>query len=363
MLRRPMARLATAVTAAGVVTALGAATAFAAPPPAWSGPVGPIPGAATNSSPSISSIDFPNPVGNGTVLAWRGRGIDEHMYYRFRTPQTGHWSALGVIPGATNSAPAIRLYAGGVDPLSQDAVVAFWTGPFDHHIWYSEGQTHVVGKVGVINWTAPVALPATVAFTGSNDGPSVIFPNNNNVVIVAWRAPFNHVRYAVGTPAGRGFTWSASRVVPNPPTTSKAHCAVAPCTSATPSLGEVENGPTGTLYIVWKQLGSGAVFYSTATDAFTAHYMPSFSVPTQVPGAQTTAAPAAAADGQPGQLLVVYKAPFSTHVWFQTLTGATWTGPAVVPTAFTAVGPALHGGTMATTTPTTLGRIMLHFFG
>lgn len=359
MLRRPMARLATAVAAAGVVTALGAAAAVAAPPPSWSGPSRPIPGANTNSTPSVSSIDFPNPIGNGTIVAWRGRNQNEHIYYKFRTPNR-RWSKLGVIPGAaTNSAPAIQLYEGGNDPIGKPAVVAFWTGPFDHHIKYSEGETHANGT---IDWTAPVALPSTVANTGSNDGPSVIFPNNNNVVIVVWRAPFNHVRYTVGTPTGRGFTWSASHVVQNPPTTSTAHCVKYPCTSATPSIAEVENGPTGTLYIAWKQLGSHDIFYSTATDATVGNYMPSFSVPTQVPTAVTSVAPSVSAVQPNGTLMLVYKKPFGTHVWFQTLTGTTWTAPAVIPKAFTAVAPVLRGGTLATTTPTTFGRIILHFF-
>jgi hypothetical protein len=360
MSRRPMARLATVVTAAGAIAALGAATALAAPSNTWSGPSGAVGGARTNTTPAVSSIDFPNPIGNGTIVAWRGRGQNTHIYYKFKTPQTHHWSALGVIPGAvTNSAPAIQLYEGGNDPLGHPAVVAFWTGPADHHIFYSEGETHANGT---IDWTGATALPSSVANTGSNDGPSIIFPNNNNVVIVGWRAPFNHVRFTVGTPAGRGFSWSPSHVVPNPPTTSTAHCVKYPCTSATPSLAEVENGPTGTLYIVWKQLGSHDIFYSTATDASVANYMPSFSVPTQVPGAVTTVAPSASAVPPAGTLLLVYKAPFSTHVKFQILTGATWSSPANIPTAFTAVGPTLRGGTLATTTPTTIGRIILHFF-
>src|SRR5262245_10125234 len=121
MLRRPMARLATAATAAGVIAALGATTALAAPLSSWSGPSRPIPGAITTSSPSVSSIDFPNPIGSGTVVVWRGRSQNEHVYYKFRTPQTGRWSSLGVIPGAfTNSAPAVQLYEGGKDPIGQN---------------------------------------------------------------------------------------------------------------------------------------------------------------------------------------------------------------------------------------------------
>src|SRR5690348_6956753 len=120
MLRRPMARLATAATAAGVVAALGATTALATTPRSWHGPSRPIPGAFTNSSPAISSVTFPGPIGQGTIVAWRSRGRAGRILYKFRTPtfNRGHWSRLGVIPGAmTSSAPAIRDYR---DPLGND---------------------------------------------------------------------------------------------------------------------------------------------------------------------------------------------------------------------------------------------------
>jgi hypothetical protein len=361
-----MARLATAVTAAGVVTALGAATAVAAPSLSWSGPSAPIPGAFTNSSPAISSVAFPGPIGQGTIVAWRGRGPAGHIFYKFRTPtfRGGHWSALGKIPGVTSSAPAIRSY---VDPLGNDALIAVWTGPFDHHIFYSQGETHADGT---INWTSASVLPPSVAYTPTVTGPSAWFPNNANVVVVAWRAPFNHVRYTIGTPGlgatARNFTWAASAVVPNPPTTSKVHCIVAPCTSATPSVAEIQTGTgVGTMYIFWKALDSDAIFYSTTTDGPSTNWNHLvWSGPTQVPGpgAATTNGPAASALGFFGPLLLVYKGPGGVHVRFQTLTGTTWSPVAFVPTTFTAVGPALRGGTLATTTPTSAGNIILHFF-
>jgi len=363
-----MARLATAATAAGVVTALGATTALAAPLASWSGPSRPIPGAFTNSSPAISSVTFPGPIGQGTIVAWRSRGRAGRILYKFRTPtfHRGHWSSLGVIPGAmTSSAPAIRGYR---DPLGKDALLAVWTGPFDHHIFYAQGETQLNGT---INWTHAHVLPPKVAFTPTITGPSAWFPNNANVVMVAWRAPFNHVRYTIGTPGfgatARNFTWSASAVVPNPPTTSKVHCVVAPCTGATPSIAEVETGTgVGTMYIFWKALVGDKIFDSFITDGpGTDWNHPNhlgWSAPAQVPGAATTNGPAASALGFFGPLMLVYKGPGGLHVRFQILTGSSWSAFAFVPTTSTAVGPALRGGTLATTTPTSAGNIILHFF-
>src|SRR5437899_339293 len=146
MIRRPMTRLATAVAAAGTICALGAGAAAAVTPAAtWSGPSAPIPGAFTNNSPALSSVTFPGPIGQGTLVAWRGRGATGHIFYKFRTAHRG-WSKLGEIPGAnaiTNVAPAIRSYK---DPLGRNAVLAVWTGHADHHIWYSQGETRKIGR-------------------------------------------------------------------------------------------------------------------------------------------------------------------------------------------------------------------------
>jgi hypothetical protein len=59
--------------------------------------------------------------------------------------------------------------------------------------------------------------------------------------------------------------------------------------------------------------------------------------PAQVPGAVALTAPAASVStvNSTGPLLLVYKAPFSTHVWFQTLNGTTWSAFADVPRART----------------------------
>ena len=361
MSRRSMTRLATAVTAAGTICALGAGAAVAAPAASWSGPSAPIPGAFTNNSPALSTVAFPGPIGQGTLVAWRGRGAAGHIFYKFRTPHRG-WSKLGEIPGAnaiTNVAPAIRGYK---DPLGRNALLAVWTGHADHHIWYSQGETRTNGTIG---WTKPAVLPKTVALTNTIEGPSVFFPNNRNLVIVAWRAPFNHVRFSIGIPAKRNFKWSNSTVVPgNPPSPTKVHCKQAPCTSATPAIAEVQTGTArGTLYIFWKQLGTRHVFYSTTTDNGATNWSHLvWSGPARVPGAATLLAPTASSVRLFGPLLLAYKAPFGTHIRFQTLTKMGWSAVGVVPAARTTNAPALLGGTLAHTKPTSVGNIVLHHF-
>jgi hypothetical protein len=364
MLRRPIGRLAATAGAAATVAALGAGIAGAAPTASWSGPTRPIPGAVTNDSPSVSSISF-TVLGQGTIVAWRGRGAAGHVFYKFRTPIVGHWSKTVAVPGAfTSSSPVIVQYGGTHDPLGRDAVVAVWTGPFDHHIWYSEGETH---PNGTIAWTHPAFIPNAVRWARSVEAPTAFFPNNKYAIVVAWRGPANHVRYSVGTPLHRGFLWSQSALVPGGTLGSPVHCVFAPCTSATPALAEIQAGASvGTVYAFWKQLGSGKIFYATTTDGPATNWNHlTWTAPVQVPlGAATTQAPTASALPPlvGGPLLLVYKGPVGVGVRFQTLTGTTWSAWAFVPGARTAVGPALRGGTLATTTPVTFGRIVLQFF-
>jgi hypothetical protein len=64
-----------------------------------------------------------------------------------------------------------------------------------------------------------------------------------------------------------------------------------------------------------------------------------------------------------GPLLLVYKAPFSTRIRFQTLSSGTWSSVGAVPRAHTAVAPALLRNTLANTTPGTIGNIVLHVYG
>jgi hypothetical protein len=362
MIRRPMGKLAAAVAAAGTICALGAGAALAAPATGWSGPSGPVPGAFTNDSPALSTVAFPGKIGQGTLLGWRGRGAAGHVFYKFRTPFTGKWSKTAEVPGAlTSSAPSFRGYR---DALGRSAVLAVWTGHADHHIWYSNGETRANGT---ISWTKAADLPKTVLYTNTSNAPALFFPNNRYIAVIAWRGPANHVRYVVGSPKGRGFTWSGSTAVPGSPIQSASHCTVAPCTRATPAVAEVQTGPAaGTLYIFWTQLGSRNVFYSTTADNHATVWTHlTWTTPVQVPGAAALTSPAASAQAQFGvnsPLLLAYKAPAGTRVFFQTLTAGTWSAAAVVPATRTLAAPALLGDLLANSTPTPVGNVILHHY-
>jgi len=362
MLRRPLTRLASAAVLAGTVCALGVTAAFAAPSATWRGPSNPVPGALTNDSPALSTVSFPNPIGQGLAVAWRGRGIAGHIFYKYRTVATRRWSRLGKLPGAmTGSAPALGSYT---DPLGRHALLLAWTGNLDRHIWYAQGETKQDGTIG---WTSPVSLPSSIKFSKSFAGPAVFFPDHNNVVVIAWRGPANHVRYTVGVPFGRGFRWQQSARIPGtPPSPTSAHCTIAPCTDATPAVTEqTTSTSSGQVFVFWKQLGTRDLFYSTTTDGSSTDWSHlAWTAPVQVPGAVTLTGPAASVPtlNAVGPLLLVYKAAFSTHVRFQTLTGTTWSGFANIPITRTAVSPALLRNVLATTTPATIGNIVFNVY-
>jgi hypothetical protein len=356
MFRRPMRRLAVAAAAAGTICALGATAASAAPHATWSGGRT-VPGAITNDSPTVSSISFPVAHGQGQIVGWRGRGSTGRILYKYKVPglHKGHWSATGRVPGTTSSAPAFGSYR---DPLGRSAVLAVWTGPADHHIWFSQGETRTNGT---ISWTKQTQLPSSVADTNTTNGPAVLFPSHTYRVIISWRGPANHIRFTIGTPLRRTLKFSDSKVVTGPNVTTT--CKTAPCTGNTPALAEVStNAKSGTVYFFWRQLSTRVVAYATTADTAATLASPAF-VGT-VLGAATSEGPAASDTGINGfgPLLLTYKAPFSTAVHYQTLTGTVWSGPATVPHTHTAVAPALLFNELATTTPTTDGNIVLHHF-
>ena len=175
-------------------------------------------------------------------------------------------------------------------------------------------------------------------------------------MIVAWKGPYDHVRYSVGTPAGRGFTWTPSNWL---------SAAAITKTGAAPALAEVQTGTAkGTLYVFWKGYRSYQVRYATTSDPLNlSHSRLSWSATKVVPRAATGAGPAASALGThgAGPLLLAYKAPRTLRVRYQTLrTG--WSAPRAVPGASTAVGPALLGGLLATTASDTSGSIFYRYF-
>jgi len=358
-----MTRLAIAAAAAGTICALGASAASAAPHATWSGGRT-VPGAITNNSPAVSSIAFPPAVahGQGQIVGWRARGPAGRIAYKYKVPglNGGNWSATGHVPGDTSSAPAFASYT---DPLGHPAVLAVWTGPADHHIWFSQGETRANGT---ISWTKEAPLPSSVADTNTTNGPSVLFLNHAFRVVIAWRGPANHVRYTIGKPVRRTFVFSDSTVVTGPtvtPNCKNLGAGPAPCTGNTPALAEMNaNATTGTVYFFWRQLGTKVVAYGTAAD--TTAGLGAAAFVNTVPGAATTEGPAASDLGIDGfkPLLLAYKAPFSTAVHFQTFDGVTWSAAAAVPHTHTAVAPALLLNELATTTPATDGNIVLHHF-
>lgn len=356
MFRRPITRLAIAAAAAGTICALGASAASAAPHATWSGGRT-VPGAITNDSPAVSSITFPGPQGQGQIVGWRGRGAPGRILYKYKVPglHGGHWSATGRVPGLTSSAPAFASYQ---DPLGKDAVLAVWTGPADHHIWFSQGETKLDGT---ISWTPEAQLPSDVADTNTTNGPAVLFANHTFRVIISWRGPANHIRFTIGTPLRRTFKFSDSKVVTGPNVT--ANCKNVPCTGNTPALAEVNSGAAkGTVYFFWHQLGTKVIAYATTADTIPTLGSPAFVA--TVPGAATTEGPAASDIGIDGlkPLLLAYKTPFSTAVHFQTLTAGVWSAPAAVPHTHTTASPALLLNELATTTPAVDGNIVLHLF-
>jgi hypothetical protein len=352
MFRRPMARLAVTAVAAGTICALGASVASAAPQSSWSHQRL-VPGAITNDSPTVSSITFPGAHGQGQIVGWRGRQSSGPIFYKFKVAglNKGGWSKTGRVPGSTSSAPAFASYR---DPLGNWAVLAVWTGPADHHILFSQGETKANGT---ISWTKATVLPSKVADTNTSSGPSVLFPNHTYKVIISWRGPANHVRFTIGTPFRRGFTFSGSRIVPGPHITKT--CDAAPCTSGTPALAEVNDG---TVFFFWHELGTKAILFGTVADTAAGLSKPAFRG--EVPGAATLESPAASDIGINGfnSLLLAYKAPLSIAVHFQTLTKNGWSKPATVPGTHTATAPALLLNELATTTPATDGNIVLHHF-
>jgi len=353
MLRRPMTRL--AVAAAGTICAFGAAAASAAPTTGWSGH-NLVPGAITSDTATISSITFPGALGQGTIVAWRQLVTPGHIFFKVKFP--GHrWGAKQELPGitaVTATPPVFRSYRA---PNGHNAILAVWTGRLDHHIWYEQGQTRANGT---INWNNATVLPNHVLYTNTTNAPAVLFTNHAGVVIFSWRGPANHVRFSIGKPIGRGFVWSNSAIVPGAPVTPT--CTGAPCTGSTPALAEVQDtSSTGTVYFIWRQLGTNNVLYSTVGDPVFRTSPPVFTGPTTDTGVLTDVAPAAADDTFSGfgPLLLVFKQVGQTSVFYQTLTGTTWSAPTQLTATATNVAPALFVNRLATTTPGADGNILL----
>jgi hypothetical protein len=343
MLNRTMCRMAVATAAAGTVCVLGAASASAVPASSWSGPAT-VPGASTNTSPALAEVSVTNAV-HGTLVAWKGQ-FNNKVHYRVHTSK---WLKTEVIPGAsTNTGPAVGGYRDG---NGRNAVLAVWRKAGTSKIYYATGES--AGN-GSFNWTKPGLL-----ISNSGSGPSLIFPDHapHGRVIVAYRGPFDHVRYAVGTPVGRRFKWSPNNWIGGGSSTE---------TAGTPQLGETPGAKagTGTVYVVFEGNKSHQVRYATTPDPlnFNGRSLTWSSV-SVVPGAATDASPAASSEGirDSGPLMIAYKAPHVLGVDYVTLTGGVWSAPASTG-ADTAVGPALLFDTLGTASDNSSGSIQLRIF-
>jgi|SRR5271165_6537653 len=361
MLHRSKSKLFAAAAAAGTVCALTAAGAAAAAPakPPWSG-AGSVPGAYTNATPGLSAIYRTGQGVRGTFVTWKGQN-DNKVLYRFKIG--AKWSPTGYVPGAlTTTSPAAAFY---IDPHSVDAVVVVWKQLKGTNLYYSQGELNTKGG---IKWTARQNIKVgkdTLAISYS--APSVIFPINSTHgrVLVAWRGPGNHVRYELGAPSGRGFNFDPSHWVGGTSAT---------LTDAAPSLTEISGtGVTARLskvYVFWKAPGTvGGISYATTPDnvgtGLTGGKAIPWTLQGSVPGALTTAGPAAASvnDHSTGPLLLAYKGPGGLNIRYQVLTAGAWSPYGLVngPLATTALGPALLNGLLANVA-TSSARIYLHLY-
>lgn len=370
MLNRPKSMLAAAAVAAGMVCAVAAAgTAMATTPP-WSTHNYAIPNAFTNTTPSLSQIALTGQNVNGVFVVWKGQ-FDNKVHYKFRI--SGKWSRSLTIPGAyTNTSPAAAYYT---DLKGKDSELVVWktksrTG--FTAIDYSQGVTASDGK---ISWTWPKVLPGG-KYSETSASPAVLFPFNavHPRVIVAWRGPYDHVRYEIGTESGangRSFNWGSKTIKSS--WIGAGTAADPTTTSAAPALTEIDSNGTGTVYVFWKGNKTTApIDYATTPDnpgtgleggariPWTLHG----SVPSGTKLAETTAAPAvsSASVHGGGPLLLTYKGPTGFFIRFQTLSAGVWSAYQFVNgnNNTTADATALVNGTLANVARSNSGRIYLH---
>jgi hypothetical protein len=362
---RPKSALIATAVAAGAACAMAVAgTAMAAPPWSTSNPA--VPDAFTNTTPGLAQIALTNQNIPGVFVTWKGQ-FDSKVHYKFRI--AGKWSKSEIIPGAsTNTSPAAAYYT---NLKGKDSELVVWKSIGKgglSTIYYSQGVT---SSKGAISWTKPTALPGGY-YSETSASPTVLFPVNavHPRVIVAYRGPFDHVRYELGTQSGatgRDFTWTKSAWI------GAGTTADPTTTDAAPALTEVVTASTGTIYVFWKGDSTTApIDYATTPDntglggASKIPWTLQGSVPSGKTLAATTAAPAVSSANvhSTGPLLLAYKGPSGFGIRYQTFSGGVWTAYAFVNpnNNTTADGPALVNGTLANVARSTSGRIYLHTY-
>jgi hypothetical protein len=367
ILNRPKSALIAATVATGAALAMAAAgTAVAAPPWSTSNPA--IPGAFTNTTPGLAQVALTGQNIPGIFVTWKGQ-FDSDVHYKFKI--SGKWSKSEIIPGAsTDTSPAAAYYT---DLKGKDAELVIWKsigkGSLSP-IYYSQGVT---SSSGTISWTKPTELPGGT-YSETSASPTALFPANDRHprVIVSWRGPYGHVRYALGTQSGstgRGFTWTKSSSI------GPGTAADPTTTSAAPSLTEIVTATTGTVYVFWKGDSTTApIDYATTPDnpgpgigtGSSLSWTLQGSVPSGTTPALTTAAPAVSSASLhgTGPLLLAYKGPSGFTIRYQTLSSGTWTAYSDLNgnNNTTADAPALVNNELANVSPTTSGVIYLHTY-
>jgi hypothetical protein len=364
-MRLTKSRLLAVAAAAGTVCALGTGVALAGSLTYWTGGKNPVPGAFTNASPALAQY-FNNSNVPGTFIAWKAqRG--SAIYYR---ATAGNKTTTGAIPGAkTSDGPAAAFYP---DPLSKNAEIVVWKNLKNDNIMYSTGE---VTSANTLTWTTP----RNIAVKGdkgaqTDEGPAVAFAINspNARVIIAWRGPGHHVRYELGTPTGRLFSFDPSDWISGGTTLYKT------TTSSTPALAEILNQSTGngTIYVFWKADGkSELISYASTPDLKNSGLQGSKTIPWTLLGtvpngastiASSTSGPSATSINPHGfgPLLLAYKGPTGEAIRYQTLTGTSWSNFAYVTGTNnrTTVAPAVLNSTLANVSNTVSARIYLHIY-
>jgi hypothetical protein len=360
-LHRAKSWLATAVAAGTACAFAATGAAMAAPTSGWTGGGKPVPSVFTNATPGLATFYETGQNVAGTFLAFKGQ-LDNNVKYKFQL--NGKWSkGVGTIPGAhTTTSPAAAFYTNSLGKASELVV---WKRLHSNKIFYSTGQ---ISAGGSISWTKPAQLPGG-SYATTSAAPAVFFPLNTfrARVIVAWRGPFDHVRYELGSPSGRAIKWTGKSEW-----IGKGSATNPTTTSAGPALTEIlsNGGATGTIYVFWKDKPGSAVSYASVPDnaatGLAGGNSLSWTLLGKVPGSFSTAAPAVSsidAHGD-GPLLLAYKGPRGEHIRYQILGTSGWSGVAYVTGANsnTNLGPALVNGTLANVSPTNSARVYLHHY-
>ncbi len=173
-------------------------------------------------------------------------------------------------------------------------------------------------------------------------------------MFVAWVGSSGNIWYSYGSPSGAcslvSFKWSAPAEIPTA------------LTGAAPSIAELTTGPNaGRLYVFWKGISDGGIWYSSTPDPLTWKTGLTWAPEKSAPNTKTTSSPAAMPTGSGGPLLVAYKANSSDDVLYRKLSASgAWSNQHKVPGAQMVTGPGIASGILAATTSS--GTVVLHAF-